>query len=660
MNVKIDDFSTYGLQQDDFIPNLIISETDNTEDGLLTVKFETNPLDKSCDQRVHVIARPLTIIYDAQTINKIVDVFTIPQNTSLDQISAAAGNSLNNMKEMTATGLQHAIEKHTRLDLDVNLHAPIVIVPYEGKYTGCENVLVANLGNVHVYTLDPNRSEMVNVRKLHAEGMEQEEIMRELIQQSYDQFKLDLTDLQILMAQSDENWKEYIKQSAKTSPMHILNPITLNLTYSKCLITDDPRLPLSKITCRLPSIQLNLTDARLFLLIALGTSIPLPNSNNLDELQPLARDKNGGSSMMLLKYLEMQENAKHTKQLLPKVRENVEETPKDFIQFTTIDVNFVMSELSIILTHQDTITSPKTDLATLKIQTFECDLIQQTYNTRVSLQLANISVQQKRNNQIIDVISTPSSVEVIKIEFTQVDIKSPELHSVYKSCEARLILEFGKLNVVLHQEGLLSLIQFSKEVQEQIVSMTENSNVDRVATTASRSSLKRRLSTISESVGQSVYTKKRKHVPVVVETIKFKLNAQWNELVVEFATDEHRISSCAIRGINADVIVKEPYTQVNAKLQDLAIIDLNPKTVHNLIITGSKDETLSSQIVLNNVTDNSDKPDIVVKAKLGGLRIVFLNWFVSNMLVSFLSTCPGIYTKCTRVSRILFNHVLFS
>lgn len=535
------------------------------------------------------------------------------------------------MKEMTATGLQHAIEKHTRLDLDVTLHAPIVIIPYEGRYTGGENILVANLGNVHVYTVDRSRSEMVNVRKLHGEGMEQEEIMKELIQRSYDQFKLDLTDLQILMAQSDENWKDYIKQSTNISPMHILNPITLNLTYSKCLITDDPRLPLSKITCKLPSIQLNLTDARLFLLIALGTSIPLPKSEDIGEPRPLKRDATGGSSMMLLKYLEMQENAKQTKQLLHK-RED--ESRKDFVQFTTIDVNFVMSELSVILTHQDTITSPKTDLATVKVRSLQCDLIQQTYNTRVSLQLGDISVQQRRNEEVIDIISTPSSVEVIKVEFTQVDIKSPELHSLYKSCEARLILEFGQLNVVLHQEGLLALIQFSKECQEQFVSMTDMvKSGDRVGSTTS-GGLKRRLSTISESVTMLTEKKKRKNVPVLVETIKFKLNAKLKELVVEFATDSSRISSCAIRGINADVIVKEPYTQINANLQDLAIIDLNPKTVHNLILRGIDGETLSAQIVMNNLDENSEKPDIVVKAKLGGLRIVFLNWFVSNMLVS--------------------------
>ena len=32
---------------------------------LLQVMFETNPLDKSCDQRVDVASQPLTIVYDA-------------------------------------------------------------------------------------------------------------------------------------------------------------------------------------------------------------------------------------------------------------------------------------------------------------------------------------------------------------------------------------------------------------------------------------------------------------------------------------------------------------------------------------------------------------------------------------------------------------------
>lgn len=65
------------------------------------------------------------------------------------RIQAAAENKLTDVKQMTSTGLQYAIDKHIRLDLHIDLHAPYVVIPYGGKYTGNEDVLVANLGKVY-------------------------------------------------------------------------------------------------------------------------------------------------------------------------------------------------------------------------------------------------------------------------------------------------------------------------------------------------------------------------------------------------------------------------------------------------------------------------------------------------------------------------------
>lgn len=84
--VKIQDFTTDGMEQDGLIPQMITSDTQSSKiKGLLDIKFETNPIDKKCDQRIEVIAMPIKIIYDAQTINKIVNIFKIPSDTSLDQ-----------------------------------------------------------------------------------------------------------------------------------------------------------------------------------------------------------------------------------------------------------------------------------------------------------------------------------------------------------------------------------------------------------------------------------------------------------------------------------------------------------------------------------------------------------------------------------------------
>lgn len=80
-----------GVAQEGHFPSLaysLISKEEDAVDGsdsLLNVLYETNPLDRSCDQRVRVTAQPLELVYDAQTVIHILDVFNPPEKPSLSQ-----------------------------------------------------------------------------------------------------------------------------------------------------------------------------------------------------------------------------------------------------------------------------------------------------------------------------------------------------------------------------------------------------------------------------------------------------------------------------------------------------------------------------------------------------------------------------------------------
>lgn len=147
-----------------------------------------------------------------------------------------------------------------------------------------------------------------------------------------------LTELQIILAEGSEDWETYVKQSESTK-LHILNPINLRLKLYKCVLTDDPRLPLSKITGELPSIDVVLTDTRLVMLLDLFMSIPFPSKEEeLPVSRPLSETRSNASSMMILKYLEMQEKAKGTQSKVKKPDES-----SQLQQFTTVDMKFVMT-----------------------------------------------------------------------------------------------------------------------------------------------------------------------------------------------------------------------------------------------------------------------------------------------------------------------------
>jgi vacuolar protein sorting-associated protein 13A/C len=82
--MQIEGFTVFGLKQDNNVPQLVTSKEQGSK-ALLDVLFETHPLDDACDQRIHVTSKSLKVVYDAQTINRVVDVFKAPKEVNLAQ-----------------------------------------------------------------------------------------------------------------------------------------------------------------------------------------------------------------------------------------------------------------------------------------------------------------------------------------------------------------------------------------------------------------------------------------------------------------------------------------------------------------------------------------------------------------------------------------------
>lgn len=163
----------------------------------------------------------------------------------------------------------------------------------------------------------------------------------------------------------------------------------------------------------------------------------------------------------------------------------------------------------MVLSHQEMSSSPSEELVHFKINCLECDLVQQTYNTNVTVRLGEIGCKQSHENDSIKVIDSPLNAKdgeyLFVVKFSQVDKKSPEFHSKHKSCEALLSLQFTSLNVILHQEALHSILKFATELQLQVDDILNTSSKVRNAMNAVASVERtRRLSSITETVVSNV------------------------------------------------------------------------------------------------------------------------------------------------------------
>lgn len=74
--MSIGKLEALGIQNenDKTFPRLIKSNCEESE-NLVDILYESQPLNGDCDQRIHVNALPLKIVYHADTINSVRDVF---------------------------------------------------------------------------------------------------------------------------------------------------------------------------------------------------------------------------------------------------------------------------------------------------------------------------------------------------------------------------------------------------------------------------------------------------------------------------------------------------------------------------------------------------------------------------------------------------------
>lgn len=98
---------------------------------LLAIEYQQNPLHKKADKSIKLVMRHLEIIYNPSTIHGILSFFQSRNNDSesFDALIEVAGDTLEGFKRQTRAGLEYALENHSTLELDVDMDAPIVIIP---------------------------------------------------------------------------------------------------------------------------------------------------------------------------------------------------------------------------------------------------------------------------------------------------------------------------------------------------------------------------------------------------------------------------------------------------------------------------------------------------------------------------------------------------
>ncbi|NXY44196.1 VP13A protein, partial [Ceuthmochares aereus] len=675
---EITSLEVTGMSREKCTPCLLSSRTVYSDEStsLLSIMFETNPLDEKADQRLRIESQPLEIVYDAMTINSLVDFFRPPKDVHLEQLTSATLMKLEEFREKTSTGLLYVIETQKVLDLKINLMASYIIVPQKGFYDCTSNLLLLDLGSLKMKS--KSRSDLSELKVGQS-------TIEDIMSRAYDVFDIQLSSIQLLYSKHDENWQEARK--LKYSSQHILQPLDVKVEFSRAMVVTDARMPKFKLSGQLPLLSIQISDQKLMSILELIDSIPKPESApatgsppKITEaaISPVLSAPHLSQDAFPVLDLHSFAESESEEEFYDALSSPVEDMPffeassgslkrvnstrrkklrkqESLKNMTEFQLRFEVAEVLIKLCRLTSNT--ETPVLQLEIVGLGTELKLRTFDMTANAFLREVCLlcpeYMDDNDKPVYIITTLDNVEddLLTLEYIKADINGPELKTAYQNVLQKIKVKFSSLDIHLHTETLLNAMNYlnnllpkqeTKVAEESVHEKTEEKKDVLKKLTSKKSKYEDviDLNICADLSCLRIFIREKKH-----RIAEIHIQGRNKTLITEEQTFLTRrvFRFCMFflfKGLDSQVIMKKAATEVTAKLKNIIIVDSDETALYKkaLYITG-KEVFNFRMISYVNATDgmaytNMDVVDNRIYLTVGCIQVVFVNKFVSSVLVS--------------------------
>ncbi|XP_015199108.2 intermembrane lipid transfer protein VPS13C isoform X2 [Lepisosteus oculatus] len=618
MEAKLEHWYVTGLKQHDVVPSLVASVGDS-KSSLLSILFELNPEGSTADQMLTVQSQPVEIIYDAMTVNSLAEFFKTDKGVDLEVLTSATLMKLEEIKEKTATGLSHIIETRKVLDLRIDLKPSKLLVPSSGFYSEKSDLIILDFGSLQLNSVDQG-----TYKQTSGSFSSLEEIM----DRAYERYSLELRSVQVVFCKSGEDWKAALSQSS--SKQHILQPMDIKVQLAKAMVDKDARMAKFKVSGELPLMHVRTSDQKIQDVINLVNSIPLPQTASvptipaknvpaipLMEAIPGVRFEKGLDATALLDVGATDSDEDTSER---SAGEDSQRTPVE--ELTDLQFKFEVKEVLVELTRhgmqESTVLALNVSQLGAEGSLRAFDLTVTSYLRKISLDYCEIKDVQNQPLHLISSSDKPGS-DLLKVEYIKANPSGPNFQTVFDSTEQSLKVALSSLDFLLHTKALLSTINY---LTAAIPPSLPASGETEPKKHAEKETSGKRVSKGSKD--KDIYN--------------FKVFAVLGSFHVGVCDDRRSIADIRIQGIDASMFVQANETQLFARLRDIVVIDVDPKTIHKKAVSIVGEEVFSFQMWLYpNATEgdgyaDTSKADGKVTLKLGCIQIVYLHKFLMSLL----------------------------
>ncbi|EGC29659.1 hypothetical protein DICPUDRAFT_158736 [Dictyostelium purpureum] len=641
-DLELIDYSTPNTQFPNLISPLLnrfdygTTDTNKVKHPIFNLALESfSPSDNNVNYKLSIQSKPLTIVYYPKFISTINNFFFKKNeeqdeiiNDVLEDLEKKAQETLESFKSQTRDKLMLAISNRTTLSIDLNLEAPVVIVP-ESITNANTNLLILDLGKLLI-----NHSPKLS--KLQQQNNNNNTNSKDWEEEFYDEYLFKLVNTQILLSNLKYDWKD--QKQVEKFRMNIANPLNANFSL-KISKLQNQFLTSLKLFISFDAVEFYLSSSQY---VDLMNIIQSATSIDSQQLAPSSME----DSIMLASVYGMNESI-YNPNKAPTIKSPTSSNSntqkkkkksysKEFIDsYKMVEAVFSVDKFNVHLRLENG--DLVHHMALLYLRGIEGIYVQKLYDTNLELTIRGMWIEdcfQKsagNGNYLAtstnrfspsDTIDSAQHISVIRFKFNQISKESP----YYSNIEKFLDIQLPQINLILNRKTVAGLIEFLNSVstltKERQSINSNNNNIsspplvyEKFSSSSSPpTSFNLKNSFSQDSLSSSVYLKNTSNRAIsssnstlTVSTITMKATIKI-DLVRILLTRENNnpLIKASFTGFHCITDSYSNKTEVNGKLESLKIHDITLEGRNYRTILTTRERKVSTNSNMSNSMNQSN------------------------------------------------------
>ena len=554
------------------------------EDALFHLVFEQNPLDGSADSALTMKLKSIEVIYNPQFIVEVANFFKPPERhmESIAALLDTAGATVEGIRQQTRAGLEFALEEHKTLNANLDIQAPLIIIP-ESITKESALCLIVDAGHVSLNSELVDKDTMRDIQSKQKKQYSDEDF-KQLEGLMYDKFLLKLDSTQLLIGPGIQATKDQLNAKDDPKNLHIIDRINMDFTLETSIIPKASDLTKTRISGHLPVLHASISDKKykdLMKLIDIAipkfdsdesldgrmkaptkdTKISSTEKSRAQEVMGRERSKSVSADQHDLEVEDESEDESE-KSVTTKKGAEIEEIN---LHQRNFEFKFTVDKLQGSLYRSDPDNrKPDQLLVELVAQHFHLDFYLRPYDMVAEVLLKSLNVDdhidEDPSPEFKQIVSSrgfgvEEEKDLFNLKFVKVNNDSPEFDSTYEGIATHLDVSISTINLVVTRKTLLTLLDF---VLITFASPDDSAPAQKTIEDTEGSDLKK----TEEPTPQLTSGSDKIRIKIDLESVALILN-----------NDGIRLATLTLNTANIGLFLSGRSMRVGARLGNLSLVD---------------------------------------------------------------------------------------